>query len=178
MSQWPTYRGTYLNILLEMEGRTSSPKCSMCSTSHADIKCSDCFGANLFCKACCLEVHKRSPFHRTLGWTGNHYAPISLYSLGFLLCLGHNGEPCPKTVEVGSCKYPFTSCAQYHIRELKQLPQEGVGQNRQLPSHYHRCKRTYKISLNCQHQGRHHSQMIQPLPHPSPTLSMTFWTFH
>ncbi|KAI9437384.1 hypothetical protein BJY52DRAFT_1230144 [Lactarius psammicola] len=29
----------------------------------------------------------------------SHYAPTSLYSLGYLLCLGHAGEPCPKTVE-------------------------------------------------------------------------------
>ncbi|KAI9449558.1 hypothetical protein BJY52DRAFT_1126677, partial [Lactarius psammicola] len=67
------------------------------------IKCSDCFGANVFCKVCCLSVHKRSPFHRLLLWTGSHYAPMSLYSLGYLLCLGHAGEPCPKTVEV--CPY-------------------------------------------------------------------------
>jgi hypothetical protein len=105
MNQWLTYRSTYLNIILEMEGRSSSPKCSVCSIGHADIKCSDCFGANLFCKSCCLEVHKRSPFHQTLLWTGKHYAQMSLYSQHFLLCLSHNGEPCPKTVKVGSFKY-------------------------------------------------------------------------
>ncbi|KAI9435892.1 hypothetical protein BJY52DRAFT_1230672 [Lactarius psammicola] len=99
MSQWLQYRGRYLDILLEMEGHPPSPSCSVCSTTRADIKCSDCFGANVFCKVCCLSVHKRSPFHRLLLWTGSHYAPTSLYSLGYLLCLGHAGEPCPKTVE-------------------------------------------------------------------------------
>ena len=103
MSQWLQYRGRYLDILLEMEGHPPSPSCSVCSTTRADIKCSDCFGANVFCKVCCLSVHKRSPFHRLLLWTGSHYAPTSLYSLGYLLCLGHAGEPCPKTVEV--CPY-------------------------------------------------------------------------
>ena len=29
-----------------------------------------------------------------------HFAPISLHSLGFQLCIGHNGDPCPLTVEV------------------------------------------------------------------------------
>ncbi|KAI9444450.1 hypothetical protein BJY52DRAFT_1194297 [Lactarius psammicola] len=63
MSQWLQYRGRYLDILLEMEGHPPSPSCSYCSITHADIKCSDCFGANMFCKVCCLTVHKRSPFH-------------------------------------------------------------------------------------------------------------------
>jgi hypothetical protein len=105
MSQWIAYRGTYLNILLEMEGRKSTPKCSMCSIGDADIKCSDCFGANIFCRTCCLEVHKRLPFHQTLIWTGKHYAQALLSSLDFLLCLGHDGEPCLKTVEVESFEY-------------------------------------------------------------------------
>ncbi|KAI9451585.1 hypothetical protein BJY52DRAFT_1190868 [Lactarius psammicola] len=99
MSQWLQYRGRYLDILLEMEGHPPSPSYSVCSTTHADIKCSNCFGANVFCKVCCLSVHKRSPFHQLLLWTGSHYAPTSLYSLGYLLCLGHAGEPCPKTVK-------------------------------------------------------------------------------
>ena len=102
MGKWLQYRGRYLDILLEMEGRPSASNCSNCSTRLGDIKCSNCFGANLFCKPCCLEVHKRSPFHHLLCWNGKHYAPASLYSLGFLLCLGHEGEPCPKTVEVWS----------------------------------------------------------------------------
>ncbi len=102
MSQWLQYRDRYLDILLEMEGRPSSPPCSICSARCADIKCSDCCGANIFCKVCCLNMHKRSPFHRPLHWTGSNYVPTSLYSLGYLLCLGHDGEPCPKTVEVRS----------------------------------------------------------------------------
>ena len=42
----------------------------------------------------------RSPYHRIAQWTGSHFAPTSLYSLGFMLCLGHSGKPCPLTVEV------------------------------------------------------------------------------
>ncbi|KAI9430770.1 hypothetical protein BJY52DRAFT_1133495 [Lactarius psammicola] len=113
MSQWLQYQGRYLDILLEMEGHPPSPSCSVCSTTRADIKCSDCFEANVFCKVCCLSVHKRSPFHRLLLWTGSHYASTSLYSLGYLLCLGHAGEPCPKTEEDGS----LVDTAD-HIRQL------------------------------------------------------------
>jgi hypothetical protein len=84
---------------LEMEGLTQAPKCSMC-TSIMEVKCSDCFGGNYLCRPCCLQVHKRSPFHRMSRWTGTHFTPTTLYSLEFKLCLGHNGEPCPLTVEV------------------------------------------------------------------------------
>lgn len=97
-------------VSLFATGRPSSPKCSACSARPANLKCSDCFGAHMFCKACCLEVHKRSPFHRPLYWTGQHYERISLYSLDFVLYLGHDGNPCPKTVEVRPYghKYAFS----------------------------------------------------------------------
>ncbi|KAI9430515.1 hypothetical protein H4582DRAFT_1823951 [Lactarius indigo] len=81
-----------------MEGLTRAPKCSMCTMSM-QIKCSDCVGGNYFCKECCLQIHTRSPFHRMSCWTGTHFAPISLISIGFKLCLGHDGKPCPLTVE-------------------------------------------------------------------------------
>lgn len=99
MDQWLAHRSRYLHLLLEMEGLTKASKCSMC-TNMMEIKCSDCIGGNYFCKPCCLQTHKRSPFHRMSRWTGAHFTPASLYSLGFLLCLEHDGEPCPLTVEV------------------------------------------------------------------------------
>ena len=100
MDQWLQHRSTYLNVILEMEGRSTSHNCSRCSQGPAYIKCSDCFRGNTFCKPCCLQYHRRSPFHHLLQWNGKHYSPISLYSLGFILFLGHNGTPCPKTMEV------------------------------------------------------------------------------
>ncbi|KAH9012129.1 hypothetical protein EDB85DRAFT_1877901 [Lactarius pseudohatsudake] len=98
MSQWIDIRSRYLHLLLEMEGLTSAPKCSVC-TKSMKIKCSDCIGGNYFCKDCCLQSHMRSPFHRMSHWTGSHFAPISLMLLGFKLCLGHDGKPCPLTEE-------------------------------------------------------------------------------
>jgi hypothetical protein len=100
MEQWLSRWRKYLNWLLEMEGHNLSPKCSICSRSSGYIKCSDCFRGNMFCKACCLQHHSRSPFHRLLQWNGKHYVSTSLNSLGFILFLGHSGDPCPKTVEV------------------------------------------------------------------------------
>ncbi|KAN0138134.1 hypothetical protein V8E53_004023 [Lactarius tabidus] len=99
MEQWLQRRSIYLNILLEMEGHPQITKCSLCAKGPAHIKCSDCFGANIFCNDCCLRHHLHLPFHRLLKWNGKHYDPTSLYSLGFILFLGHGGHPCPKTVE-------------------------------------------------------------------------------
>ena len=100
MEQWLEHRSTYLNVLLDNEGRSTSQACSLCSGDVAYIRCSDCIGGNTFCIPCCLQYHQRSPFHRLLQWNGKHYSPTTLYALGFILCLGHDGNPCPKTVEV------------------------------------------------------------------------------
>ncbi|KAN0129865.1 hypothetical protein V8E53_012337 [Lactarius tabidus] len=81
-----------------MEGVTEDGKCSMC-TKQMEIKCTDCIGGNYFCRECCLQAHMRSPFHRIAQWTGALFAPTSLCRLGFRLFLGHNGAPCPLTVE-------------------------------------------------------------------------------
>ncbi|KAH9015408.1 hypothetical protein EDB85DRAFT_1875870 [Lactarius pseudohatsudake] len=98
MEQWLQLRSKYLHILLEMESHPSIPKCSLCH-EHGDIKCPDCVGAPLFCKSCCVKVHRHSPFHRPLLWTATHYTPVSLHSLGYMLFFGHAGEPCPQTIE-------------------------------------------------------------------------------
>ena len=99
MDQWVHVRSRYLHLLLEMEGVTKAPNCSLCGEAMA-VRCGDCIGGNYFCVACCLLAHKRSPFHCIFHWTGAHFSPISLYSLGFKLCLEHDGEPCPLTVDV------------------------------------------------------------------------------
>ncbi|KAF8269526.1 hypothetical protein EI94DRAFT_1898635 [Lactarius quietus] len=98
MEQWLDHRDRYLHLLLEMEGVTQAPKCSVCSKAM-EVKCSDCIGGSYFCRACCIQSHRSSPFHWMSQWTGSHFMPVSLYSLGFVLCLGHQGHPCPMTLE-------------------------------------------------------------------------------
>ncbi len=107
MDQWLELRSKYLHILLEMEGRPLTPKCSICK-KHGDVKCPDCFGTPLFCQGCCVNAHRHSPFHRPLQWTATHYTQVSLHYLGFVLFIGHEGAPCPQTVEV--CIYPCFQC--------------------------------------------------------------------
>ncbi|KAF8257714.1 hypothetical protein EI94DRAFT_1552995, partial [Lactarius quietus] len=91
---WLQFQSNYLHILLKMEGKPASDRCSMC-IGQAVIKCPDCFGTPSFCKDCALESHRCSPFHHSLLWTMTHYTQVSLQSLGFALCLGHaaSGNP-------------------------------------------------------------------------------------
>src|SRR5882757_11086513 len=86
MGRWLQLRDRYLHLLLEMQGLTRDPTCSICS-KPMEIKCDDCFGANYFCRTCCLDAHQRSPYHRILQWTGSHFVPMSLYQLGFILLI-------------------------------------------------------------------------------------------
>ena len=120
MGQWLHLRARYLHLLLEMKGLTKAPQCSNCSNAM-EIKCSDCMGGNYFCKACCIQSHSRTPFHRMARWTGSHFAPVSLYSLGFVPPLGHHGDPCPLTVEVRSRPSVLCALTDHIFRVLKLL---------------------------------------------------------
>src|SRR6266404_9917173 len=99
MGRWLQLHDRYLHLLLEMQGLTRDPTCSICS-KPMEIKCDDCFGANYFCRTCCRDAHQRSPYHRILRWTGSHFVTMSLYQLGFILHLGHHGMPFPNKLEV------------------------------------------------------------------------------
>jgi CxC2 like cysteine cluster associated with KDZ transposases len=52
-------------------------------------------GNVFFCRLCCLEHHRRMPFHRIRGFSDDHFEKITLHDLGFVLHLGHNGAKCP-----------------------------------------------------------------------------------
>ncbi|KAF8256471.1 hypothetical protein EI94DRAFT_1646193 [Lactarius quietus] len=122
MEEWLQFWSNYLHILLKMEGKPASDRCSMC-IGQAVIKCPDCFGTPSFCKDCALESHRCSPFHCPLLWTMTHYTQVSLQSLGFALCLGHGGAPCPKTVE------PVVSDSLYSTMDIT-MESNNTGANR------------------------------------------------
>src|ERR1700744_3734809 len=134
MDQWLDCRNKYLHILLEMEGRPTAPICSICN-NHAGIKCPDCFGDPLFCRKCCVAAHRHSPFHHPLEWTATHYTQVSLHSLGYVLFIGHNGAPCPQTVEVCpicACYIHMLIC----IQGIKAMEISSI-YKRNLSSHIH-----------------------------------------
>src|SRR6267378_4182922 len=101
--QEPTDLPLQEDVLEAVDDLDDQPGAKVCAFMAQYLICDDCFGANYFCRTCCLDAHQRSPYHRILRWTGSHFVPMSLYQLGFILHLGHHGMPCPNTLEVDLC---------------------------------------------------------------------------
>jgi hypothetical protein len=58
------WRDYFLQEILRLEGTGGRPlQCSACS-GPASLRCQDCFGLDLICKDCFLDIHIRQPFHR------------------------------------------------------------------------------------------------------------------
>ena len=73
----------------------SSLHCHQCNTEPMHFKCIDCLGSPVFCQQCLLHTHRRNPFHRIQKWTGKCFLRSALIDLGYILHMGHNGQPCP-----------------------------------------------------------------------------------
>ena len=82
-------------LLLENEGLTREPTCSMCD-NPMDVKCSDCLGGNYFFRNCAIQSHQHTPFHRLPHWTGDtlplsHCIHLVLCCfLGMMVCHAHS----------------------------------------------------------------------------------------
>ena len=63
---------------------------------QGSFRCKECFSQSLFCRSCCFAVHRNMPLHHIEKWTGRFFGATSLNQEGFVLYLGHHGEPCPK----------------------------------------------------------------------------------
>jgi CxC2 like cysteine cluster associated with KDZ transposases len=71
-------------------------KCVSCSLRPGILRCPDCFGSPVWCKECMLSSHRFLPFHRIQAWTGKYFSKSSLFEQGFVIYLGHHGQPCPE----------------------------------------------------------------------------------
>ncbi|KAJ7115651.1 hypothetical protein C8R43DRAFT_1138108 [Mycena crocata] len=58
------------------------------------FRCGQC-GEFKQCRACCLDLHTRTPLHSVEEWNGNFWESTSLFALGFVYQLGHGGLRCP-----------------------------------------------------------------------------------
>lgn len=76
------------------------PTCeSCCQRSDTVYRCDSCFNPPIYCADCMKKTHTQSPFHilRRITRNSTYWAPCSLGDLGFVLCLGHGGDPCRLT---------------------------------------------------------------------------------
>jgi CxC2 like cysteine cluster associated with KDZ transposases len=96
--EWLPHRHQYLDEILALEAPPPTDTCFSCRAHEFTHRCTDCFGHPVFCRACCLDIHERNPYHAIQKWTGDCFIRDSLYNLGLVLHLGHGGQRCP------SCK--------------------------------------------------------------------------
>lgn len=101
LSDWLPHRETYLSTLLEMEAPRQQ-NCQQCKSADVVFRCMDCLGQPILCQICTLEFHQKQPFHRLQRWNGRYLSPCRLMDLGFVIHLGHGGEPCPGLPESSS----------------------------------------------------------------------------
>lgn len=80
-----------------------SPGCKEPNSTKTVYQCEECFGGKLYCRTCTNQIHATQPFHRIRSWTpgpGAHFVRASAYDRGFVLRLGHDGDPCPLGMSV------------------------------------------------------------------------------
>ena len=95
LTSWLKLRDQYLAILLQAESLTSN-HCHLCNGQGNLYCCQDCFGSPVCCKTCLLHTHISAPFHRLQHWNGQFFQSTNLIDLGYILHLGHGGQPCPQ----------------------------------------------------------------------------------
>jgi hypothetical protein len=130
LDDWLPHRNEYLSVLLENEG-PQSLKCNNCNLDNPMYRCAHCFGHPQLCQSCVLQSHIHSPFHFIERWTGNFFQPIKLIDIGFIIHLGHCGQPCPANKDLqcpdlvicvvdtlGITHHRFQECRCPHARPL------------------------------------------------------------
>jgi hypothetical protein len=64
---WTDFVDDFLQEMICLEGRGShcDDLCSQCVIGKATLRCRDCFGGEMYCSACIVEIHQCQPLHRT-----------------------------------------------------------------------------------------------------------------
>ena len=97
LREWITKRESFLQLLLELEGRSDDGLCCQCGASDRHFHCLDCIGNLAHCHGCFMKLHKLLPFHRIQKRTGTYFSKTTLLNQGYILYLGHHREMCPET---------------------------------------------------------------------------------
>ncbi|KAG0691507.1 hypothetical protein DFH29DRAFT_986263 [Suillus ampliporus] len=89
------WRTQYLSVLLESEQLINNGKCKDCGGGEGLIWCLSCSGNHAWCPSCVVKAHQHNPFHNLQLWNGRFYETTTLQDQGYIMYLGHGGEPCP-----------------------------------------------------------------------------------
>jgi hypothetical protein len=101
LREWLQHRDRYISEILDLEKPPADQLCSRCNSQDGCFRCKECFSQDLLCDSCCFAIHRNSPFHHIEKWTGQFFDTTSLNKEGFVLHLGHGGEPCPASCSGG-----------------------------------------------------------------------------
>ncbi|KAH9894232.1 hypothetical protein C8Q73DRAFT_646680 [Cubamyces lactineus] len=75
----------------EVPGPCSTPGC----LESATVRCRECRAKEPTCLKCAARNHRNLPFHWIDIWNGAFFERRDLSDAGFVLYLGHHGDPCP-----------------------------------------------------------------------------------
>ena len=121
LREWIPRRESFLQLLLELEGRSGDHLCHQCRANEGHFRCSDCIGDLAHCHKCFMEHHKLLPFHRIKMWNGKYFGKTTLHDQGYVMHLGHHGEMCPDTED------PWLDIdGDIHLTEDIDLLQDGM----------------------------------------------------
>ncbi|KAF7967636.1 hypothetical protein HWV62_33617 [Athelia sp. TMB] len=84
-----------LELLLRDGRRGHGSRCGRCNLVDGTLRCKDCHGGQILCKACLLINHQVQPLHRVETWNGTYFEKTTLKSMGLTMQLGHSvGQRC------------------------------------------------------------------------------------
>ncbi|PPR04539.1 hypothetical protein CVT26_002506 [Gymnopilus dilepis] len=138
-----THRPSYLDEVCRFSGRgdfIAASQCPDCIARKAmtpgipEYRCVECFLPDLTCRDCCVRRHRMNPLHRiqltpSQQWSGSHFEPISLKSLGLQIQLNHSSMYC---VNPQPC---HASMLVLHTNGIHQVSINFCGCDRALPQH-------------------------------------------
>lgn len=66
LTKWIKDRDLFLHELIRLDGRGDEDLRSSCRLCRSvpDIRCKDCFGGEMFCRGCTIDLHAVNPLHR------------------------------------------------------------------------------------------------------------------
>ncbi|KAJ7026597.1 hypothetical protein C8F04DRAFT_1267965 [Mycena alexandri] len=120
MYEWRALRDDYLQEMmrfhscgdLDNDGGGAEDECALCEKVPGTIRCRVCFGGALYCRACCVKIHKSNPLHIIEEWDGTSFTRITLRDLGLRVQFGHENCPRPR---VGSHEFVVLDMGYIHV---------------------------------------------------------------
>ncbi|TRM67304.1 hypothetical protein BD626DRAFT_394088, partial [Schizophyllum amplum] len=94
----------YEERLVNREAAGPPTSCAHCNKEPGTFVCDTCITHRRHCGNCLVDRHASLPFHHVREDVGLFLKRADLGELGLMLWLGHDGKPCPKTLEAARAK--------------------------------------------------------------------------